>query len=438
LIDGEHYPSVTRDAVALAGDRGYDVVAALLVGGMEKLRPDEAPDVGVDVLRFDAEASQAVGAALAAVGPDVVLDLSDEPVLGYRERMRVAAVVLEAGAVYEGPDFRFTPPPAATVDGPPSLAVIGTGKRTGKTAIAGAVARLAAARGLAPIIVAMGRGGPPVPELIEPGSVTVESLLALVRDGRHAASDHLEDALTTGVPTVGARRAGGGLAGSPFDSNVVEAVEVAAARRPGLLVLEGSGAAVPPLDWDAGVLVVPATCPLEYLAGYFGPYRLLRTHLAVVTMARSPDLGLDDLPALISHLRAALGDARYVVTEFFPAPLMDVNGRNVFLTTTAPAAVAAAQATHLQAAAGCRVVGWSARLADRAGLAADLDAAPAYDLLLTELKAAAVDVAAAMAMARGADVGFLDNRAEAVEGSVDLTTALNQTIDLAIERGGSR
>jgi cyclic 2,3-diphosphoglycerate synthetase len=424
--------------VKLARDRGYDVVAAVLVGGMEKLRPDEAPEVGVDVLRFDAEASQAVGAALASVRPDVVLDLSDEPVLGYRERMRVAAVVLDAGALYEGPDFRFTPPPAARVDGPSSLAVIGTGKRAGKTAITGAIARLAAARDLAPIIVAMGRGGPPVPELIEPGSVTVESLLALVKDGRHAASDHLEDALTTGVATVGARRAGGGLAGSPFDSNVLEAVEVAVARRPGLVVLEGSGAAVPPLHWDAGVLVVPATCPSEYLAGYFGPYRLLRTDLAVVTMARSPALGLDDLPALISHLRAALGDARYVVTEFFPAPLMDVNGRNVFLTTTAPAAVAAAQATHLQAAAGCRVVGWSARLADRAGLAADLDAAPAYDLLLTELKAAAVDVAATLAMARGAEVGFLDNRAEAIEGSVDLTTALNQIIDLAIERGGSR
>ena len=41
-----------------------------------------------------------------------MLDLSDEPVLGYRERMEVAAAVLAAGVVYEGPDFRFTPPAA--------------------------------------------------------------------------------------------------------------------------------------------------------------------------------------------------------------------------------------------------------------------------------------------------------------------------------------
>jgi cyclic 2,3-diphosphoglycerate synthase len=414
-------------------------VAALLVGGTEKLRPEEVPELGVTVLEPEGELGGSIAAALAQLHPAVVLDLSDEPVLGYRERMRVAAVVLAAGATYEGPDFRFTPPPAAQPsEGPPSLAVIGTGKRTGKTAIAGEIARLAAARGLEPVIVAMGRGGPPAPEVIEPGSVTVEALLSLVREGRHAASDHLEDALTTGVATIGARRAGGGLAGAPFDSTVAEAVALAAARRPGLLVLEGSGAAVPPLAWDAGVLVVPAACPLEYLTGYFGPYRLLRTDLAVVTMAKSPATGPEGLSALISHLRAALGDARYVVTDFFPMPLADVNGRDAFLATTAPAAVAARQAAHLEAQYGCRVVGWSTSLADRAGLAADLDAAGAYDVLLTELKAAAVDVAAIRARARGAEVVFVDNRAEAVDGSTDLATALNRTIELALGRGSGR
>ena len=44
------------------------------------------------------------------------------------------------------------------------------------------------------------------------------------------------------------------------------------------------------------------------------------------------------------------------------------------------------------------VVGWSARLADRAGLAEDLDEADDYDVLLTELKAAAVDVACERAL----------------------------------------
>jgi predicted GTPase len=35
LIDGEHYPPVTRWAVEVAGERGFEVVAALLVGGTE-------------------------------------------------------------------------------------------------------------------------------------------------------------------------------------------------------------------------------------------------------------------------------------------------------------------------------------------------------------------------------------------------------------------
>ena len=42
LVDGEHYPPVVRDALA---ELSYDVVAAVLVGGTEKLRGD--PDYGV-------------------------------------------------------------------------------------------------------------------------------------------------------------------------------------------------------------------------------------------------------------------------------------------------------------------------------------------------------------------------------------------------------
>src|SRR5262249_59241097 len=97
----------------------------------------------------------------------------------------------------------------------PTVAVIGTGKRTGKTAIAGETARVAAAAGLEPMIVAMGRGGPPEPQVAEAGSVTVDSLIDRVRRGEHAASDYLEDALFTGVTTVGARRVGGRLAAIP-------------------------------------------------------------------------------------------------------------------------------------------------------------------------------------------------------------------------------
>jgi cyclic 2,3-diphosphoglycerate synthetase len=194
---------------------------------------------------------------------------------------------------------------------------------------------------------------------------------------------------------------------------------------------------VPTFPWDAGVLVVPSTVPPEYLGGYLGPFRLLLSDLVVVTMAGSP-AGLQNIPTLRSHVERLNADARLIVTDFEPQPLGDVRGRDVFFTTTAPGAVAAKQAETLERTHGCRVVGWSAKLADRAGLAQDLDGAEAYEVLLSELKAAAIDVACDRAMSRGAEVVFVDNRAVVSEGDTDLPTALRETIGLAGERSRQR
>ncbi len=435
LVDGEHYPPVTRWAIATARDRGHDVVGALLVGGIEKIDPRATPELGVPTRLAGSERMASLAEAIEAFTPEAVLDLSDEPILGYRERMELAAVTLARGLPYLGADFRLDPP----IDGPrlaaPTVAVIGTGKRTGKTAVAGALARLAARRGLDPVVVAMGRGGPSEPQVAEAGTVDLDRLVALVRAGEHAASDYLEDALTTGVTTIGARRAAGGLAGAPYVTNVREAAELAVAHGTGLVILEGSGSSVPTVPWDAAVLVVPANVPAEYLGGYLGPYRLLLSDLAVVTMAASPAAGPENLSALRPHLRRYLGDDRYVVTDFIPVPLADVRGKRVFFITTAPGAVASSQAAHLGSAHGCTVVGWSARLADRAGLAEDLDAAQDYEVLLTELKAAAVDIGVERALRRGAEVVFVDNRAVLVQGQGDLDTALGEVIDRSLERG---
>jgi cyclic 2,3-diphosphoglycerate synthetase len=437
LVDGEHYPPVTRWAIETARERGHEVVGALFVGGMEKIDTRALPDLGVPLLVAGENRPSSLIEAIDAFTPECVLDLSDEPVLGYRERMELAAVTLMRGRPYLGADFRLDPPVTGSPLPVPTLAVIGTGKRTGKTAISGEVARLAARRGLEPVVVAMGRGGPSTPQVAEAGSVDLAQLVALFRAGEHAASDYLEDALTTGVTTIGARRAAGGLAGAPYVTNVREAAEMALDRDPGVIILEGSGSAVPPVPWDGGVLVVPASAPTEYLSGYLGPYRLLMSDLVVVTMATGP-AGSENLSELRPHLQRSLGDSRYVVTDFIPEPLADVRGRRVFFATTAPGAVAANQVEHLRSVHGCVVVGWSARLADRAGLAEDLDAAQEYEVLLTELKAAAVDVGVERAMERGAEVVFVDNRAVVVEGSTDLDTALGEIIDLSLERGRQR
>jgi cyclic 2,3-diphosphoglycerate synthase len=440
LVDGEHYPPVTRWGIAALRARGLEPVAALFVGGIEKLRPGAHEDLGLPVVGAAvAEPRSDLRSALDELGDgvDAVFDLSDEPVLGYRERMELAAIALHRGLPYLAPDLRLEPP----FEGEPvevaTIAVIGTGKRTGKTAIGGALARVAAERGRSPVIVAMGRGGPAEPQVASAGSVTLERLLELVRAGEHAASDYLEDAVTSGVTTVGARRAGGGLAGRPAATNVRAAVDAALELAPGLLILEGSGAAIPTVPADATVLVVPATVPPEYLGGYLGPFRLLLSDLVVVTMASSP-AGLENLPILRSHVQRLSGDARLIVTDFQPHPLGVVEGRDVFFTTTAPGPVAERLAGSLERTAGCRVVGWSDRLADRAGLSRDLEGTAPFDVLCTELKAAAVDVAVDRALARGAEVVFVDNRAVVVEGDVDLPEALSGTIELAEMRKSRR
>src|SRR5204862_4598605 len=141
------------------------------------------------------------------------------------------------------------------------------------------------------------------------------------------------------VPAVGARRVGGGLAGRPFATNVVEAARTALGLGADLLVLEGSGSSFAPMPWDAGILVAPATLPEEHLAGYLGPLRVLLADLIVITMTSGPSTGPEIL-FLRSHAQRLKADIGFVVTDFDPAPLGDVQGRTVYHTTTASEQVA--------------------------------------------------------------------------------------------------
>jgi cyclic 2,3-diphosphoglycerate synthetase len=174
-------------------------------------------------------------------------------VLGYR-RFRFASYALAAGAEYQGADFTFSPPSFHTLTVKPAISIIGTGKRIGKTAVSGYVARelseVFRQKGKKDgiVVIAMGRGGPPDPEVIagSESRIGAAELLAYSRQGKHAASDYFEDAALSEVTTVGCRRCGGGLAGAPFVSNVVEGAEVAETLPADLLIFEGSGAALPP------------------------------------------------------------------------------------------------------------------------------------------------------------------------------------------------
>ena len=188
LVDGEHYPAVVRAAIEQAGSDG-PVVAALLLGGVEKL--DGVPDYGVPLERVDGDPGDALVAAARRHGAERVVDLSDEPVLDERTRFRLISHALAAGLEYSGADFTFRPPPRHPA-GVPALAVVGTAKRIGKTAVSAHAARLLSADRRV-VVVAMGRGGPPEPEVVDGAAarVGVADLLARSRAGAHAASDYL-------------------------------------------------------------------------------------------------------------------------------------------------------------------------------------------------------------------------------------------------------
>src|SRR5206468_2956793 len=101
---------------------------------------------------------------------------------------------------------------------------------------------------------------------------TLDQLLDISRAGGHAASDYLETAALARVPTIGCRRAGGGLAGDVLTSNLRRGIELAEERRPDLVVFDGSGASIPPVSVDARVLVVG---PGQDASAYLNPYRVL-------------------------------------------------------------------------------------------------------------------------------------------------------------------
>ncbi|HYN90897.1 MAG TPA: hypothetical protein VER75_03170 [Thermoleophilaceae bacterium] len=375
LIDGEHHPAAVRDVLA-----GLDLAGVVFCGGEEKLGPGPLEEHYGRPVETDPEE------ALRRLAPqaDAVVDLADEPVLPASAKLRLAALALSLGLAYEAPGTRFEPPRYEPVelDGP-KLAVIGTGKRTGKTAVAGHWAGLLSEQGVDPVIVCMGRGGPAEPRVAEPG-LGLDDLIAIAEAGGHAGSDYLEDAVIAGVRTVGCRRVGGGFAGQPAHSNVPAGAALAASLGPDAIVFEGSGACIPPVQVDRTVCVLGAGRPEP-----FAEYRLARADLVLAAEGSDPPPG-----ALPFTLR--------------PEPLEPLpEGARVAVFTTGARSVHGVPEPVLV----------STNLARRSVLGAELDRATAErcDVYLTELKAAAIDTVAMRARAEGARVVFIRNRPVGVD-----------------------
>lgn len=380
LIDGDHHPAAVRAALARI-EEARPIAAVVFCGGEEKLPAGSLEDVYGRAVHSQPERALRDLAGSAAA----VLDLADEPVLPVTPKLRLAALALHLGLEFDSPGLRLSPPAYEHLEfGGAKLAVIGTGKRTGKTAVAGHWAGLLRAQGADPVVVCMGRGGPAEPRVAE-AETDLDDLVDIVRGGAHGASDYLEDAVLAGVRTVGCYRVGGGLAGEPAESNVSEGAALATSLEPGAIVFEGSGACVPPVEVDRTVCMAGAGADEP-----FSDYRLLRADLVLVPDG-SPVEGF-----------------RFALT---PEPVEAV----------APDERVGLFTTGARTCDGVEPVAVSTNLARRGALSADLHraAAEGCGVYLTELKAAAIDTVVPHARERGARVVFVRNRPAGLDGDLD-------------------
>ena len=444
LVDGEHYLPVTQEAIDTLNNLEHiDVIGAVFIGGTEKLRDDSedtySEKLGVPV-QFAKDKDipyDIIVEMIRKYDADTVFDLSDEPILDYSKRFRIACRVLNEGITYQGPDFKFEPISQYDIMEKPSITILGTGKRIGKTAVSGYVSRLIDRNGYEPCVIAMGRGGPEEPEIVhgENLEINAEFLLEQSEKGVHAASDHWEDALMSRILTIGCRRCGGGMAGEVFLTNMKKGARLANGVDSKFVIFEGSGAAIPPIRTDKKIALVGANQPIENLTTFFGPYRIALGDLVILTMCEEPMCSDEKIRKIEEFVDEVNPDATVIATVFRPKPLDDISGKKVLFATTAPEDVKDKLVDYLEENFGCEVIGTTAHLSNRPLLREDMKRyRDKAEVMLTELKAAAVDVATKDAIAAGLEVVYCDNIPVPISGSYpDLSQSILKLVDSAIE-----
>ena len=448
LVDGEHYLPVTKEAIDTLNKLEHiDIVAAVFIGGTEKLRDDSeesySEKLGVPV-QFAKDKDipyDLIVEMIREFDVDTVMDLSDEPILDYPKRFRIACKVLNEGVIYEGPDFRFEPTSQYEIMEKPSITILGTGKRIGKTAVSGFVSRLIDKNGYEPCVIAMGRGGPEEPEIVhgEELEITAEYLLEQSEKGVHAASDHWEDALMSRILTIGCRRCGGGMAGEVFLTNMKQGAKLANKVDSKFAIFEGSGAAIPPIKTDKKIALIGANQPIENLTTYFGPYRVGLGDLVILTMCEEPMADADKIKKIEEFVAEVNPDATVISTVFRPKPLGNLAGKKVLFATTAPESVKDKLVDYLEENYDCEVIGTTAHISNRPLLRQDMKKyIDKADVMLTELKAAAVDVASKDAISHGLEVVYCDNVPVEIDDTYpDLGESVIKLVDSAIEEFNS-
>lgn len=209
------------------------------------------------------------------------------------------------------------------------------------------------------------------------------------------------------------------MAGSPFLSNVLEGARKTNEMPQHFVIMEGSGPTLPPVLTDKSIVVVGAAQPIRHVIGFFGEYRLMRSELTVVTMCEEPIASWNKVHKMEKEIAKFFPEMKIALTVFRPEPHSDISGRKVFMAMTANPVMKDKLRWYVEETYHCSVVGISTNLSNRKELWHDLKTGlQKADVLLTEIKAASIDVAAKTAKAQDCDIVFMHNNSVLVGGNI--------------------
>src|SRR6056297_710928 len=443
LVDGEHYPPVTKQTLEKLLSLNIKINALFFLGGTEKVKnattelKNEKVGYRIYQSKKDGISYEMMDEMMHEIDFDIVIDLSDEPVVDYNSRFKIGSYVLKHGKDYLSADYYFQAPDERRILTKPNLSIIGTGKRIGKTAIGVTVARVLKKYNYDPVVICMGRGGPPEPDFVNTVKMEMneETLIKVAEKGGHAASDYWEDAILGDVPTIGCRRCGGGFAGNPFFSNVIDGVKMAEELPHKFVIMEGSGSTLPPIKADKKIVLAGAHQDISKILGFFGQYRIMISDLAILTMCEKPLASRKKIQKIYDGIKEIKPNIKVILTKFRPLPLGDINNKKVFVATTAQGVIRKKIIKFLEKRYDIKITGYTNHLSNREKLKKDLDQGlKNSDILLTEIKAASIDVAALTAKKNNVDVVFMHNQPVIVGGDVvDLEKELSSFAEKIVE-----
>jgi len=417
LVDGSYRPDTIKGALeSLTVDEQYLISGLVYLGEGDLIpQPGEEPWGNLTLYPQEGESLiEVLERGLTTFNPQIVVDLTSRPKIDWRSRMMLASRALFLGFPFVGSDFALYPPQLEQISQKPSLSIIALGKRAGKTALTAHTARLLKEEGINPVVITMSRGGPSFPEIFFGAEemLTPHMLLQIAESGRHACADYLETALFSQVTTIGCRRAGEGICGVPFKSIVVDGALQANDLPADIFIFEGSGISIPPIKCDRTILILPATLPLRELEDICGLYHLWSADMVFITHLQSARP--KNLRTLINFIRELLGEIHIMKLELEPHPLGDIKSKPIFLASTAPQEVLSSHKKLLKEKYKCKIVATSSHLSHQEALIKDIEEALGLphppQVLLTELKAHAVDTATRIFLEADREVVYLDNR----------------------------